>query len=444
MTSAAEPSTRLGVELTQTAVATVVIMAAGIVTGLLAARILGPDGRGQLTASTIWPSTILYAGTFGLTEATAYFAGSKRSISDDIFVTAQIIALALGVALCAIGWMLLPVVLAQHSPLLQHQARFYLVLFAVPCLGSLSASAWLQGQGRMTAFNVSRVSVHVATAVAIAIAALIGRASVRGFMTAMLLGNMIGWLAACSAWFTHQANSGRFTWALVRPILSYGGRVQFGSWFAAANVRLDQLMLSAVAVPASLGIYVVAVSYSALVTTIPAAAAMVMLPRMIRDGADGVGGRTLATWYRRILWVTVLAAALLWLGAGFVLPLLFGEEFIGSVSLVSILVPASCVVGMNQVLATGFRGHGHPSIASRGEVIGLAATVPLLFFLLPRFGPPGAAITSLCAYTLTAAYLLHNARHLADDFRAFWVPTSADWDWLGRLAKSAGAFVTPA
>lgn len=437
VTSTSESAPRLAIELTDTAFATGIILVAGMVTGLLAARMLGPGGRGELTASTIWPSTILYAGTFGVTEATAYFTASRRQIADDIFLTSQTIALALGVLITAVGWIILPIALAQHAPVVQQYARTYLLFFAVPCLGSLSACAWLQGAGHVRAFNVIRATVHVSTALTMTALTVLDLASVRNYMGAMLLGNLSGWLMAVGAWFVQRNGPGRVMPMLAPQIFSYGSRVQFGAWSAAANVRLDQMMLSTQAVSAPLGLYVVAVSYAGLVVTLPSTAAVVMLPRLIHDCAIGRGAETLTTWYRRFLWATFVAGFCLWLLASLLLPLLFGRAFVGSISLVSILIPASCILGMNQLLATGFRSHGLPGIASRAELLGLLVTVPLLLALLPRLGPYGAAIASLSAYSVSAAYLLINTRQIAGDLRAFWVPTDADWHLIRRMTRSS-------
>lgn len=423
-------------DLSGTTAAMAAIMIAGVVSGLLAARALGPTGRGELTASVIWPTTLLYAGTFGLGEATAYFAASRRDLAEHVFLTAQVMALVLGLIVSAIGWFVLPVVLAQHPPALQANARLYLLLYAVPCLGSLSACAWLQGAGHIRWFNISRVMVHAVTTMTMAALFLSGRANVRMFLGAMLLGNLVTWVVAVIACASHRQRSSRVLPALVLQMFSYGSRVQLGSWSAAANVRLDQLMLASLVTSAPLGIYVVAISYAGFVVTLPNTAAMVMLPRVVGDCATGRGGETLTTWFRRLLWMTIVVGLALWLSARMLLPLLFGEGFRESIPLISILIPASCVLGMNQLLATGLRAHGLPGTASRAEFLGLLVTVPLLFLLLPRFGIYGAAITSLCAYSVSAAYLLISARSVARDFRAFWAPTNGDWHLIGRMARA--------
>jgi O-antigen/teichoic acid export membrane protein len=414
-------------DLTGTAFTTGLIMVAGVVTGLLSARALGPTGRGELTAITIWATTILYAGSLGLAESTAYFSGTHHERADSVFVTAQVLSFVIAAVVLVIAWLALPLVLHRQDATTRMDARLYVLLFLLPGLSSLCASSWLQGTGRLAELNIARAAVHVVAAVLMAILTILGAASVRTFLAAMLVGNVTTWLLAAGAWYRQRGSSSAWRPELVGPMLSYGGKVQFGTWSSAANVQLDQLMLASFAASASLGLYVVGLSYAGLVATLPTVAGIVMLPRLIRDCGTGTGGRTLTCWYRRVFWLTLGASLVLWAAAGFTLPILFGESFSKSISLQNLLIPATCVLGMNRLLASGFRGHGLPGVASQAEILGLVVTIPLLAILLPRYGIYGAAVTSLCAYGTVSVYLLRKARNIVPRIQDLWLPTIEDW-----------------
>ena len=45
-----------------------------MLTGALAARLLGPDGRGQLAAIQMWPNFLAAIANLGLPEALVYFS----------------------------------------------------------------------------------------------------------------------------------------------------------------------------------------------------------------------------------------------------------------------------------------------------------------------------------------------------------------------------------
>jgi O-antigen/teichoic acid export membrane protein len=412
----------------RTATATGIILACGVVTGLISARSLGPTGRGQLAAITVWASTFLYAGTFGLAEAVAYFSAADPALRTRVWATAQVGAVILGVLITAVGWFVIPLLFsAGGDPSVVRWIQWFLLLFAVPCLSSLCACSWLQGTGRVAAFNVSRTLVHAVNAVGFVILLFAADASVWHFASVMLIGNAATWLlaGALGPWrFVRREGPSR---ALAKRMLHYGVRAQVGTWSNAVNVRLDQLLLSLLAAPASLGVYVVAVAYANVVLTLPGSAALVMLPEIVKEHRQGTAGACLAQWYRRLLWTTAAGCAVVAISGAYLLPVLLGQGYNAAVPLLAILGPATVVLGMNQVLSTAFDGIGQPQIGSAAELLGLVVTAVSLVALLPRYGLYGAATASLLAYGTSHAYLLRKtAVTFGVGIRSLCVPTDTD------------------
>jgi O-antigen/teichoic acid export membrane protein len=436
-----------GAAVAGTATATAVILACGVVTGLIAARSLGPAGRGELAAIITWASVLLFAGAFGLPEAVAYFAAADRESRDRVWTTGQAGAVALGLLVAVIGWWAIPVAFGVESAALAGAIRWYLILFAVPCLGFACAASWLQGAGSLHAFNVSRSSLHVISAVLMLALALAGSQSVMYFAGATLIGTAAGWLLSTVLAPVRQLRRAPPSIALAKRMLHYGVRVQVGNWSNAASLRLDQLLLSLFAMPATLGVYVVAVSYANMLLTIPASAAMVMLPEMVERHAAGAARACLERWYRRLLWATVLGAIAIGLLGAIIVPFAFGSAFRDAVPLLVVLMPAALMLGMNDILSTAFLGIGRPDITSKGEVVGLVVTVAALSTLLPRYGVLGAALASLLAYGSIHVYLTRQAVVIiGTDLKSLCVPTHDDLaalrqasvraqQWLARAAS---------
>jgi enterobacterial common antigen flippase len=418
--------TPAGRAIVSTVTATAVILGCGLITGLIAARTLGPDGRGELAAVTVWATVLLYAGTLGLPEATAYFAAADRGARARIWTTAQIAAAVLGTVVMVAGWWLLEVI--PSAPERRDTTRWFLMWFAIPCLGSLCASSWLQGAGFVHRFNVTRSSVHVVNAAGMLIIAALGARTPESFAAILLIGNMAGWLFGLMLGPLREAMVASPSIGLARQLYRYGIRVQLGNWSNAASVRLDQLLLSIFASAANLGLYVVAVTYANVLMVIPGSASLVMLPRMVRHHHDGTGRECLERWYRRVLWTAVLGAAAIGASSLYLLPLLFGASFASAVPLVALLVPATIILGMNVVLSTAFRGIGRPDIASKAEIVGLVTTCAGLAALLPPFGVYGAAIASIVAYASVHGYMTVKARAIfGTTVRALCVPTHDDF-----------------
>jgi O-antigen/teichoic acid export membrane protein len=398
-----------GSAIISTVTATAVILGCGLITGLLAARSLGPAGRGDLAAITVWANVLLYAGTLGLPEAVAFFAAADRGRRVRIWTTGQAGALVLGVAVTILGSWIIGVMMAG-APARISAVRWFLLWFGVPCFASLCAGSWLQGAGFVHRFNVSRSSVHVVNAVGMALLVAFGGTEVGQFAAVLLIGNLAGWAVGAALGPITQVLTAPPTRELAISMLRYGFRVQLGNWSNAASVRLDQLLLSIFATAASLGLYVVAVTYANVLMVIAGSASLVMLPRMVRHHLEGTGRACLEEWYRRVFWTSIAGAVAVALSAVYVVPVLFGAAFATAVPLVMLLVPATVTLGMNLVLSTAFRGAGRPDLASKGEIAGLVATCGGLAVLLPLYGAYGAAIASLLAYAIVHTYLSAKAR----------------------------------
>lgn len=425
MTSTAPSEPSRGSAVAGTAVASAVIMGCGLVTGVIAARVLGPSGRGELTALIVWASTLLYAGTLGIPEAVAYHA-ADRAQRARVWATGQAMALVFGVFVSFAGWWIVPIFFGAGAEL-PVSIRWYLAWFAIPALGSLCATAWLQGAGYLGRFNISRATVHVVQALGAVLLLVSGGHSVRQFAIVMLVGVAICWFVAGTLGPVRAVLAASPSPTLARRMLHYGSRVQFGSWASAANVRLDQLLLSVFAIPHSLGVYVVAVSYANLLLTVPSAASFVMLSDVLRQHREGTARKCIEEWYRRLLWITVLATTVVSVPAAFIVPRVFGADFEAAVPLLILLVPATAVLGMNEILMTAFRGTGRPEVGSVAQVIGLVVTVAALAALMPRYGVYGAATASLLAYGSSHLYMLRQAFVIfGTDVRSLWIPTHED------------------
>ena len=83
-----------------TVIGQALILGMGVVTGILAARMLGPAGRGELAAIVIWPTSIAALISLGVNQAIAYNVGS-RLFSVDEFGTG---ALVIGLVQSALPW----------------------------------------------------------------------------------------------------------------------------------------------------------------------------------------------------------------------------------------------------------------------------------------------------------------------------------------------------
>jgi O-antigen/teichoic acid export membrane protein len=88
----------------------------------------------------------------------------------------------------------------------------------------------------------------------------------------------------------------------------------------------------------------------------------------------------------------------LWLGAPFILKVLFGESFVAATAAFRWLLLAAGVWGWGSIVISGLRGFGYPGLSTMARFSGAVVTGIALVILLPRLGITGAAIASLAGY----------------------------------------------
>src|SRR5262249_35451145 len=151
------------------------------------------------------------------------------------------------------------VLLSHYGPATIQSARWFL-LYAPVSLAAILMMAALQGNMRIGAYNTLRGMVQIATVAGMLVAAASGHPTVRAFALATFAGN----LATLGVAAALVGKAGWLGWTPVssfaRPLLDFGFKAQLGSLASMLNLRLDQMLMSAMMSASVLGIYVVAVT----------------------------------------------------------------------------------------------------------------------------------------------------------------------------------------
>ncbi len=387
-----------------TVIGQALLLGMGVVTGILAARMLGPAGRGELAAVVIWPTSIVTLISLGINQAIAYNVGGRFFTVDEVGTGALAIGIAQGVLAVLIGLLVVPHALAKYSPEVQRLGIIFVFLTPVLILSGYSGNLF-QGRQDLHSFNLIRVAPSVTYFFGLVALYLLHLTSVKRVVYAQLAGFGVALVFGLLLAFRYLRP--RFHWNLtaVSRMLHYGWRTQVSNLANQFNQRVDQLILSLFVPPAQLGLYAVAVTLSNAVTVFPQAAGIVTFSR--GSSQQHKDARlTIGTSFRASLAWLLVACALLYFLAPILIHTVFGAKFDGSIIACRILLPGTFLVGLNQVLYNGASALGRPGLPSIAEGVSMGITALGLYFLVPRYGYVGAAIVSTIAYTVSFTVML--------------------------------------
>ena len=109
---------------------------------------------------------------------------------------------------------------------------------------------------------------------------------------------------------------------------------------------------------------------------------------------------------RYTLFITVAVGLGYVLFGGLVIRLLFGAKFAGSVRPMLLMLPGIVMVSLYLILTRNFTSRNRQQVNLVAAVAALAINVGSNWFLIPRFGISGAAVSTAISYSVAALILL--------------------------------------
>lgn len=409
----------------------IAIAAITLLTGVIAPRLLGPAGEGELTAIQAWPLLLGTLAMLGLDSALVYFIARQPEKGRQLITTACLMGLASSLAVAAVAWFVLPFALSAQPPAVISAARVYLLIGALYAVIGLPHTA-LRGVGAFRAWNIFRIVPNAVLLAVLIGAGLSGHPAAipisRWFLGGLLVTGLPVLLVVTRRLRGRAAPDRR----LAPRMLRFGLPSSLATLPQTVNLRFDQLLIIALMPARWLGLYVVAVAWSGVSGLVLSAASAVLFPEVAAERDAGRQRRMVLQALHGGAAVVLVVSVLLLLATPACLPLVFGARYSPAIPSALVLAPAGAILAWSGIAEDGLRGLGRPAGVLAAEMAGAVVTVAALPPLLDVEGILGAAIASLLGYSVTAMYAvrcLHRATGLG--YRRLLIPDWRDVAALG-------------
>lgn len=363
-----------------------------VVSGVLGARLLGPEHRGHLALLLLMPIVLSYVGTLGLPLATTYFLARLPAATRGILHSVLRVAVAQLAVLLPVHAGLLLLLYGDAAEQVQRAA--VLSLAVVPGMVTLHFGlAILQGRRRFTAVNVCRLLPSSLWMVAVVSVFVAGRGDLAMLVLLWGVGSLVAGATALGAALRCLPPADpAATVPETKAMLRFGTRAFLGSASPVDMFSVDQAVVGLFVSPTALGLYVVATAFTNLPKFLAQSIGLVAYPS-IAALPDRAAMR--ASLWRFFLVTLALSGACvmaLELLVGTLVPLFYGPEFVGAVPLTRVLLVAAVFISCRRLLADGARGCGRPVMGSAAEAASWVSLGILLPVLVPLLGVNGVAI----------------------------------------------------
>jgi O-antigen/teichoic acid export membrane protein len=388
----------------QSVAAKILVVALNAATGILTARALAPQGRGELSAMMLWYILLSSSLTLGLPSAVTYQLRMNPDRKSEFTGAAVLLSLLISSIAAIIGYFLLPFWIPQYSPDVLFFARLFLLNTPVAAFLVIGRAS-VESSGAFRPSNLSTIGPPLLTLVGLLLLKLTGSfTAVHAAWCYILSGipSLLLILHAVQSTFRPNVHN---VLRSARHLMSYGIRSYGIDLCGTMSLYVDQAFVVRFLPPDAMGIYVVALSLSRILNVFHTSVVMVLFPKAVSRTPLEVLDMTGRAVRMTTAITAIFGAAIVIAGPG-LLVLLYGSEYKGATSILRILVLEVVISGATQVMSQAFMALARPGVVTSLQAFGLMLTIPLMLLLIPRFGLEGAATALLLSTCARFAFVI--------------------------------------
>ena len=281
----------------------------GLISGVLAARVLGPEDRGILAAVIYWPHFIAGIAAMGLNEGIVIHVArsmSSKRLKATIFTLSVVLAFVIGI----VSVSFLPLLLNKEQSDYILFSQLYLMVFLPFTYLAQNFLAIDQGKQQFRSFNIQRIIQGAVYPLLLAIFWLKGGLTVKVAAIAVLSGTAI--VALIRVW---NARTGLFylmSLKEAKDILSLSLPLHAVNLVMFVSQQADRMILVLFASSLDLGLYVVAFTAASAIGSIMVQTYInIMLPTAARFGTSHEKINEIIKPLRLLVGIIVISTALL-------------------------------------------------------------------------------------------------------------------------------------
>ncbi len=374
-----------------------VFLFGGFIISILLARLLGPEGKGIITAIFVFPLLIVSLADMGIRQSSAFYIGKKQYPLSDVISSISFLWL-----ITSLISMTLVFVYFLIGP-----AERYSWVVLIIALGTVPiklieqyAKGIMLGRNQISTINISQILRVTSNFLAVILLVWILDLGVLG---AALV--HIAFATVVSVYYIIKVlDYNKISFKPVKPIpkLLFFKGISFAVVLFVINLnyKIDIMILDWLVDPAEIGIYSVGVNFAELLWQIPAAVGMVLFAKSAttKNELDSVTRST--SILRTVMPIMLITAIILAVFSTLVIKIFYGPDFIEAGNILRLLLPGICFITISKILHPDLAARGYPLYALKVFVITLMLNIILNFLLIPYYGIHGAAIASTISYIL--------------------------------------------
>jgi O-antigen/teichoic acid export membrane protein len=421
----------------QTLLSRLVVMALNLLTGMLIARLLGVDGRGEQAAIILWPQFFSCIMTLGIPSALIYHLKRYPDEQAKFFAAATIVSLGLGGLAALVGIWVIPLWMAHYSPIVIYATQGFMVLTPMLLL-ALTFTAALEACEQFGKANQARYLQGSLTFLMVLVLGALHHSTPLTLAAAYLLPTLpMLWLMGGQ--LRQEFGVFRLPSHDTYPrLLNYGLRAYGIELLGTLYLQIGGMLVVKILSASELGWYAVALSLSRMLSLLQSSVVTVLLPKTAARPPQEVLQLTGQATRISLLCLMVPSVGL-GVAAPLVLTMLYGPEFAEAVPTLRVLLLEALLASATYVLTRAFMALGQPGVVAALQIAGLVVAVPATVLLMHWFGLLGASLALFASSCFRLIMTLICFPLILNVSPPSLVPQKADFQRLRRLYSARSA-----
>ncbi len=396
----------------QTFITQSLMIVISLLTSVILARILGPEGRGLYAVASIVNAIGIQFFNFGLHSSNTYYVARDRKLLPALLGNSLLIGFGCGslaIVLAGVAFSIWPHLAPVQGLLL------LLALVSVPfSLVYMLLQKLLIGIDEVSSYNKIDLAIKIIGIILIGLVILLRQVTVEMLFSANLITLAIGFVWCLWSLITYISVHPWPSFSLLRDSLGYGLKAYLASFFSLMVLRSDLLMVKHLLGEEQAGYYSIAASMADMVYMLPCIIATLLFPKL--SALPTISEK----WKFTKKVIATGGPLVIFLGGSAVLvaePLvkfLFGVHFLPAATAFIWLLPGIIFLGIQTIAVQFLNSVGFPKVIVLVWAGSFLLNFTLNTWAIPSYGIKGASLASSASYIFAFACIILTAKKYAN------------------------------
>jgi len=383
-------------KVAETFLTRILLIGIGLITSVIVARTLGPEGRGLYAVAATIAAIGMQFGNLGLHASNTYYVAQRPELLPSLMGNALVASFGAG----SLGSIAVLGILSKWPNLVQiYGPLLILALASIPFgLAYLLFQNLLIGIQDIRSFNRIEVGNRLLALALMAGVISLDIGNVETLFSMNLFALLFSFVWSFRELKCRFLSSLSVSFSLFKTHIRYGLKAYLAALFAFFVLRADLLIIQYMLGAEQVGFYSIAVSTADLIYLLPTVIGTILFPKLSSMRND----EERWAYTRRVIWRTGGSMILISFPIIFfskpLIHFLYGKDFIPAVPALIWLMPGIVMLSMNTIFMNYFASTGMPWITVYSPAFAALLNIGLNIQFLPVFGIVGASLASDIAY----------------------------------------------